>query len=72
MITTMQQRAVTFSATSSDAVAATEYVSDAILAYARDNNSSVVSVSHAMIQQGELIQVTAIAVFLSGDGMSTK
>lgn len=72
MTTTIQQRAVTFNAQSSDATAATEYVTDAIMAYARDNNSSVVTVSHAMIQQGELIQVTGIAVFQSYAGMTTK
>lgn len=54
---------VTFHATSSSATAATQYVSDEIMIHARDNNCSIVSVSHAMIQNGDVVLVTAIAIF---------
>lgn len=54
---------VTFHASSSSAVAATEYVSNEIMLYARDNKCSVVTLSHAMIQNGDMVFVTAIAVF---------
>lgn len=54
---------VTFHASSSSAVAATTYVSDEIMIYARDNNCSVVTLSHALVQNGDMVLVTAIAVF---------
>lgn len=57
------QKSCTFSAKSSSATMATQYVTDEIMIYARDNNCSFVAVSHAMIQQGEWIEVTAIAIF---------
>jgi hypothetical protein len=54
---------VTFHASSSSARVATEWVSDEIMVHARDNNCSIVTISHAMIQNGDMILVTAIAVF---------
>lgn len=54
---------VTFHASSSSAVSATQYVSDEIMIYARDHNCSVVTLSHAFIQNGDMILVTAIAIF---------
>jgi hypothetical protein len=56
------QKSFTVSAKSTSAPTATKYVSDEILIFARDNNYSIVSVSHAMIQKDDVIEVTAIAI----------
>lgn len=54
---------VTFHASSSSATGATRYVSEDIMIHARDNGLSIVTISHAMIQQGDTTLVTAIAIF---------
>lgn len=53
----------TFSAESSSAETATRYIADDIMQYEHSNNCSVVTISHAMIQQDGLFLVTAIAIF---------
>lgn len=60
---TTTQKFCTFSAKSSSAQVATKWVTDEIMTYARDNDCAVVTISHAMVQQDDMIEVTAIAIF---------